>query len=360
MGNTTSVIVDSRRRFPYPHAVPTTQDPDPSGGDPPGSDNMLLRIAGQLHGAWDTADKARRAVLCPAGLRGTAMEAAWVGLHLAMYPFNLTQERSLDALHRTALEHLPPQQRGLLVSDVEAAGTPILLVHGIADNRSIFTMLRRGLRHRGFGVIASFNYSSLTGDLRAVADRLRATVEQLCEETGYERIHVVGHSMGGIVARYYVQRLAGDARVHTLVTLGSPHSGTAPARFLPYPLARALRPGSEILTELAEPAPDCRTRFVGIWSDLDQMVIPKRSARIEHPDLNARNVFIRGIGHMSLPVDGRVVHEICTTLSHIDVDGHVVTEGATSIASSNRHRAGRAATTRPSSEVTGLSRTTGA
>ena len=332
----------------------TTPDPDAA------RDNVLLRVARQLESARVTVDKARRAVLCPTGLRGAALETAWVGLHLAMYPFSLTQERSLDALHRTALEHLPPQQRGLLVSDVEAAGTPILLVHGIADNRSIFTMLRRGLRRRGFGVIASFNYSSLTGDLRAVADRLGAAVEQLCEETGYERIHVVGHSMGGIVARYYVQRLAGDARVHTLVTLGSPHSGTAPARFLPYPLARQLRPGSEILTELAEPAPGCRTRFVGIWSDLDQLVIPKRSARIEHPDLNARNVFVRGIGHMSLPVDGRVVHEICTTLSHIDADGHVVTEGATSIASATRHRPSRAGTSRPSSDVTGLSRTNGA
>jgi pimeloyl-ACP methyl ester carboxylesterase len=334
--------------------VPKTPDPDAA------RDNVLLRVARQLESARVTVDNARRAVLCPAGLRGTALEAAWVGLHLAMYPFNLTQEHSLDALHRTALEHLPPQQRGLLVSDVEAAGTPILLVHGIADNRSIFTMLRRGLRRRGFGVIASFNYSSLTGDLRAVADRLRAAVEQLCEETGYERIHVVGHSMGGIVARYYVQRLAGDARVHTLVTLGSPHSGTAPARFLPHPLARALRPGSEILTELAEPAPDCRTRFVGIWSDLDQLVIPKRSARIEHPDLNARNVFVRGIGHMSLPVDGRVVHEICTTLAHIDVDGQVVADGATSITSATGHRGSRVDATHLDTAATAPTRTAGA
>jgi hypothetical protein len=315
--------------------VPTIKDQDGADGE---GENVLLRIARELERARDTADKARRAVLCPAGLRGTAMEATWVALHLALYPFSLTQERGRHVLHRMALDDLPPQQRGLLVSDVEAAGTPILLVHGIADNRSIFHPLRRSLRRRGFGHVAAFNYSSLAGDLRHVADRLGAAVEQLCEETGYERVHVVGHSMGGIVARYYVQRLAGDARVHTLVTLGSPHSGTAPARFLPYPLARQLRPGSEILAELALPAPDCRTRFVTIWSDLDQMVIPKQSARIDHPDLDARNVFVRGVGHMSLPVDGRVVHEICTTLSHIDADGRVVAAGATSIASSSPHK----------------------
>ena len=44
-------------------------------------------------------------------------------------------------------------------------------------------------------------------------------------ETGFERIHVIGHSLGGLIARYYVTRLGGDARVHTLVTLGTPARG---------------------------------------------------------------------------------------------------------------------------------------
>ena len=137
-------------------------------------------------------------------------------------------ERTLDVLGRMQVQDLPPVQRGLVVSDVEAAGTPILLLHGIVDNRSIFTVLRRGLRRRGFGVVASFNYHSLFGDMRQVAARLADVVEQLCEETGYEQIHVVGHSMGGLIARYYVQRLGGDEHVHTLVTLGTPHGGTSP------------------------------------------------------------------------------------------------------------------------------------
>ena len=91
-------------------------------------------------------------------------------------------------------------------------------------------------------------------------------------------MHVVGHSLGGLVARYYVQRLGGDARVHTLVTLGTPHSGTVPAYFLPLRLGRQLRPGSDLMTELAGPAPGCRTRFLAYWSDLDQMMIPKTAA----------------------------------------------------------------------------------
>ena len=63
-------------------------------------------------------------------------------------------------------------QRGLLMGDVVAAGTPIILVHGLVDNRSIFTLLRRALRRRGFGRVITLNYSPFTQDVRQVAKRL--------------------------------------------------------------------------------------------------------------------------------------------------------------------------------------------
>jgi hypothetical protein len=63
---------------------------------------------------------------------------------------------------------------------------------------------------------------------------------------------------------------------------------------------------------------------LAFWSDLDQLVIPQPNGRVVHPDLRARNVFVRGVGHMSLPVDGRVIREISTTLALLD-DGHEVT-----------------------------------
>jgi hypothetical protein len=146
-------------------------------------------------------------------------------------------------------------------------------------------------------------------------------------------VHVVGHSLGGLVARYYVQRLGGDARVHTLVTLGTPHEGTYVAHAVPHRLVRQLRPGSDVLRELNGPAYGCRTRFVCIYSDLDQIVVPQRSGRLEHPNLATRNVLVRGVGHLSLPIHSRVVHEICTTLAFLDHQGGTVAPGVTSITS---------------------------
>jgi triacylglycerol lipase len=275
------------------------------------------------------AGRGARSLLSPSGLRGTATEVAWIAAHVATYPFGVGQEKMRPVAERFTLTGLSPVHRGLLISDVEAAGTPILLVHGMVDNRSIFTVLRRALRRRGFGRVWTLNYHVLTQDLRAAARRLEQAVEAICEETGYERIHVIGHSMGGIIARYYVQRMAGDQRVHTLVTLGSPHGGTRAARLLPRGVCRQLRPNSDVIVELGSPLEHCRTRFLCFWSDLDVLISPKHAARIDHPGLNVRNVFVRGVGHMSLPIDGRVTREIANTLAQLDSDGSTVRPGVT-------------------------------
>ena len=286
-----------------------------------------------LSRAARTTRRGVRTLCSPAGLRGASTELAWVAAHTALYPLGVLSDRSRadgrESADRFTLADLPPVQRGLLLGDVVAAGTPILLVHGLVDNRSVFTLLRRTLRRRGFGRVIPVNYSPFTQDVRTAAQGLARIVEQTCEETGYERVHVVGHSLGGVVARYYVQRMGGDARVHTLCTLGSPHAGTYAAHLLPSRLVRQLRPGSDLMTELDAPAPGCRTRFVAFWSDLDQLIVPQRAARIDHPDLAARNVLLRGVGHMSLPIDGRVVHEIATLLAHLDEDGSTRTAGVT-------------------------------
>ena len=287
-----------------------------TAGDSPGESGLRAALAGLRYGA--------RSALSPRVVQGAAVEVGWVTAHLAMYPLGLLRNGNHRA-ERLNLEGLAPAQRGLLVSDVAAAATPIVLIHGIVDNHTIFALLRRHLLRRGFGRVRTFSYSPITVDVRRTAERLGAEIEQLCEESGYERIHVIGHSLGGLIARYYVQRLGGDERVHTCVTLGSPHQGTQTARLLPWPLVRQLRPSSDLMAELDEPAPGCRTRFLVFYSDVDQLIVPQRRARIDHPDLHARNVRIRGVGHLSLPIDGDVVHRISSALSHLDEHGAVTT-----------------------------------
>src|SRR5882757_3414007 len=209
-----------------------------------------------------------RSVLSPRVLQGAAVELGWITTHLAMYPLGLVGG-SGNRAERLTLSGLTPAQRSLLVGDVRAAGTPILLAHGIIDNHTVFALMRRQLLRRGFTRIQTFSYSPLTLDVRRTAERLGEEIEALCEESGSEQIHVVGHSLGGLIARYYVQRLGGDRRVHTCVTMGTPHQGTMAARLLPWPLVKQVRPDSDLMAELAEPAPGCQTRFIAFYSDVD-------------------------------------------------------------------------------------------
>jgi alpha/beta hydrolase fold len=255
-----------------------------------------------------------RSLCTPTTLTGGLTELVWVGAHALLYPLGTrTEQLQLDARFRPGVQS--PAVRALFADDPLAARTPVLLVHGLVDNRSVFAIMRRSLRRRGFASVCSWNYSPLLADVAEGARDLAEHIEQICQETGHERVHVVGHSLGGLISRYLVQRLGGDRRVESLVTLGTPHKGSRWAHVLPMPLVRQLRPGSELLQELDEPAPDCRTRITAIYSDLDQMLLPTTSGRCDHPDLGARNVLVRGVGHMSLPIHRGVVDEVAATLA---------------------------------------------
>jgi pimeloyl-ACP methyl ester carboxylesterase len=193
----------------------------------------------------------------------------------------------------------------------DGARPPVIMLHGFVDNRSVFVLLRRSLARHGWGRVECLNYSPLTADIRAAADLLGRHVEDLCERSGSARVDLVGHSLGGLIGRYYVQRLGGDRRVRTLITLGTPHAGTTVARLAgAHPVARQMRPDSPVIEELAGPTPGCRTRFVSFWSDLDPLMSPVETARLDHPDLLAENIRVSGIGHLALPVHPAVASRI--------------------------------------------------
>ncbi|WP_394431273.1 lipase family alpha/beta hydrolase [Streptomyces sp. SGAir0957] len=270
----------------------------------------------------------RLAGLSIALMKATALELAILAGHLLLYPSGILPERR----HPEAFTHpelqlpdapdspdspdaqndqpdgAPDPLHGMReLADAPRlparARPPVLLLHGFIDNRSVFVLLRRSLAQHGRHQVESLNYSPLTCDIRTAATLLARHVEELCERTGQERIDVVGHSLGGLIARYYVQRLGGDERIRTLVTLGTPHAGTRVAPLADaHPIVRQMRPGSSVIEELRRPAPGCRTRFVSFWSDLDQLMVPLETACVDHGDLQAQNVRVTGIGHLALPV----------------------------------------------------------
>jgi pimeloyl-ACP methyl ester carboxylesterase len=235
--------------------------------------------------------------------RAVAIEIVTLTGHVLRYPTGIFQERVAPS----TVSGGDAAQRAPRITIAGPDQPPVLLLHGFVDNRSVFAPLQRSLREHGWTHVQALNYSPLTCDIRTAAALLSRHVERICEESGHHQVDIVGHSLGGLIARYYVQRLSNDAQVRTLVTLGTPHSGTTAGPLLnPHPIVRQMRPGSDLMGELAKPAPHCRTRFVAFWSDLDEMMIPVETARLDHPDLIVDNVRISGMGHLTMPAHGSI------------------------------------------------------
>lgn len=157
---------------------------------------------------------------------------------------------------------------------------PVVLVHGFKDDARKMGKIADALQAEGRMVYSV----TLTPSLGQVG------IEQLAGQlAGYldthlgpkERIDLVGFSMGGLICRYYVQRLGGLPRVGHLITIASPHNGTWWAWLPRNPGSVQMRPGSDFLRDLNhDKAALNQIRFSSIWTPLDLMILPASSSRL--------------------------------------------------------------------------------
>jgi pimeloyl-ACP methyl ester carboxylesterase len=226
---------------------------------------------------------------------GLTREAVSLGVTAALWPFGFT-DRGAEEIRR------------MVGSSSPTVPTPVLLVHGFAANKSNWMFLQRDLRAAGFGHVHALNYNALTATIPQIAAACTARARDLMTATGTDRVHLVGHSLGGIVARYAVQ-VGGLTEAATCITVASPHQGAPGARVGVSRTIRQLRPGSEVLRRMAAAGPPGSTRFVAYWSNLDLLVAGHR-ARIVEPALRAANVCIRDEGHVSILLSRRLVASV--------------------------------------------------
>ena len=196
------------------------------------------------------------------------------------------------------------------VADRGRAGDrPIVLVHGLGANRGTWTPMRWFLRLHGRRRVYAFGYED--GTVPEIAGRLSAFIDEVCAATGEREVDVVCHSLGGIVARYAVQRLGKDGAVRLLVTLATPHRGTYVANWANTGLTRALRADSELIADLnADDWSAHATRLVTVSSDRDVYVVPRE--HMTHPA--AENLFVPGLAHTEHLMSPAVFRVVLRTL----------------------------------------------
>jgi len=187
---------------------------------------------------------------------------------------------------------------------------PVVLVHGYAMSRAYFLLLTARLGRAGLGPFYGFEYWTL-GKVASAARRLGEFVDELCRFHGVEAVDLVGHSMGGVVARYHVALGGGASHVRHLVTLGSPHSGTEVSYFGVGRPVHELLPGSALLARLDAAGLPPSVRALAIWSRADAMVWSEEQATLP----GARMIAFDDLGHLGLLASRRVAREVAGFLS---------------------------------------------
>ncbi len=225
---------------------------------------------------------------------GVAGEVAAVFLCVLLYPFGyVAAERSPAKLQ--------PGER------------PLILCHGYRHNRSAFFLLRYRLRRAGWSNVIVPNFRPASASVPQFAGQLSEKASVAMSETGCDRVDLVGHSMGGLIVRYFVEKLAGASCVGTAITLGAPHRGTKMAALGLFKTAEQFRADSSLIRDLCGHSSSLGSvNMVSIWSDFDNIVLPPENAMLPQP---CDNFMVRGVGHVALLFSGQVFERLRLALS---------------------------------------------
>lgn len=196
----------------------------------------------------------------------------------------------------------------------EASQPPVVLIQGFLSTRGVLEPLESYLRATGRDVVSIDLGILNVGDIRASASRLDAKIEKIferfSERHGFDQVDMIGHSMGGLIALYYVKRLGGHRVVRKVIALGAPFHGTW-ASLMGLPFGVVMRslwqmlPGSSFISEIQRRPQEMRSvEMISIAAKYDA-VCPPSACRLEH----AKNEVV-DVGHAGLLMDHRVFKKI--------------------------------------------------
>lgn len=197
---------------------------------------------------------------------------------------------------------------------------PVLLIHGYVCNRGFWAPLSGQLAQAGV-VHGAVDLEPVNAGIDDVVPLVAQAIDELLAQAGAGQVVIVAHSMGGLVARAYLRR-HGGAQVARVITLGTPHHGTALANLALGSNARQMsRPGGRPnawLAQLdADESPGTRALITSIYSQHDNIVAPQDSARLP----GARNSAYAGLGHVALASDPRVLRQVLSEITIVSEVG---------------------------------------
>ncbi len=199
----------------------------------------------------------------------------------------------------------------------------VLLLHGFFQTRNIWEVMEHRLRRDNYGVLSldlgglfwRFNTRSINKQSQSLAEKM----DRIAAKYNLEHFHIIGHSMGGLIARHYVQNHGGDRRVKSLITLGTPHLGT-PTALIGFALMwggmlsnspTQMLPNSSLLKELRADGFPPHIPLTSIFSRHD--LISPWWGSVLHPhrgETKINNIQVPHIGHSELTYSNKVYRHV--------------------------------------------------
>jgi triacylglycerol lipase len=157
---------------------------------------------------------------------------------------------------------------------------PVVLVHGLNDTARVFDRMTENLAQLGWPV-HSLNLLPANGDccLKELAQQLADFIHKtLPAEQPFD---LLGFSMGGMVSRYYLQRLGGIDRVQRFISISAPNFGTVIAFGSFQYGCMQMRPNHDFINDLNRDLLMLRKlNFTAIWTPMDLMIVPASNSQM--------------------------------------------------------------------------------
>jgi triacylglycerol lipase len=218
--------------------------------------------------------------------------------------YSSLQNRSFPASERDSDQNSEPDCHSV-------TRNPVLLVHGVTDTSHKMRKIASHLRDLGWQV---YDIDLIPSNGDAKLEILAQQVADLVSRTfaTHQHIDLVGFSMGGLVCRYYLQRLGGLDRVQRFISISTPHQGTLAAYFSLRPGCIQMRPGHKFMTDLGRDVESLnRLNFTSLWTPFDLIILPPSSSQLGI----GTEIAVPVLAHPLMVADRRCLEEIATALA---------------------------------------------
>ena len=220
----------------------------------------------------------------------------------ALTRLRIASVEAISYARQATLLHLDTA-RPVVPDGVASGDDVVVLLHGLFATAGVLRPLRQAVARLARVHTATFTYAP-GPDVAALCDRLAELTSGVPSDA---RLHLVGHSLGGVIARAYAHD-RGDARVVQTISLASPFAGVPGAGALAFGAARDLDPQSPLLRRIRIGASGLAVPHLSILAGADNVVRPPRAHALPGGDV----IVLEERGHNTLLFDeeaARIVKE---------------------------------------------------